>query len=170
MADRIEEVLTETGVVRRELGWPVMATPLSQLVGTQAVLNVVTGERYSIVPDEVVAYALHRYGSPPAPIEPDVLDRIMSSKRAGEIEAAQPEEPTLDQLRARYGTGTDDDVLILKALIPDGDIAAMQAAGPPRRDYPLVSKEIDEIRTLIRTTRLPYVRISGERFDLELRR
>ena len=51
--------------VRRELGWPVMATPLSQLVGTQAVLNVVTGQRYSMVPDEVVAYAAGHYGEPP---------------------------------------------------------------------------------------------------------
>jgi oxaloacetate decarboxylase alpha subunit len=170
MADRIEEVLTETGIVRRELGWPVMATPLSQLVGTQAVLNVVTGRRYSIVPDEVVAYALGRYGEPPAPIEPNVLDRIMSSKRAAEIAAATPEEPTLEELRARYGTGTDDDLLILKALIPEDDIAAMQAAGPPRRDYPLVASEVEEIRTLIRTTRAPYVRICSERFDLELRR
>ena len=62
MAHRIDEVLAETGEVRRELGWPVMATPLSQLVGTQAVLNVVTGQRYSMVPDEVVAYAAGHYG------------------------------------------------------------------------------------------------------------
>jgi oxaloacetate decarboxylase alpha subunit len=170
MTDRISEVLTETGAVRRELGWPVMATPLSQLVGTQAVLNVVTGERYSIVPDEVVAYALGRYGEPPAPVEPDVLDRIMSSRRAAEIAAVGPEEPTLGELRARYGTGSDDDLLILKALIPEADIVAMQGAGPPRRDYPFVSSDVEEIRTLIRTTRAPYVRISTERFDLELRR
>jgi oxaloacetate decarboxylase (Na+ extruding) subunit alpha len=170
MADRIQDVLTETGVVRRELGWPVMATPLSQLVGTQAVLNIVSGERYSFVPDEVVAYALGRYGQPPAPIEPDVLDRIMSSKRAAEIAAAEPEQPTIEQLRARYDTGTDDDLLILKALIPEDNIAAMRAAGPPRRDYPFVSSEVEEIRTLIRTTRAPYVQISNERFDLLLRR
>jgi oxaloacetate decarboxylase alpha subunit len=170
MPERIDEVLTETAVVRRELGWPVMATPLSQLVGTQAVLNVVTGERYSVVPDEVVAYALGRYGDSPAPIEPDVLDRIMSGRRAAEIAAAQTEEPTLEELRTKYGTGSDDDSLILKALIPEADIAAMRAAGPPRRDFPFVSSEVDEIRALIRTSRLPYVRIANERFDLELRR
>ena len=71
MTDRIHEVLAETGAVRRDLGWPVMATPLSQLVGTQAVLNVVTGKRYSMVPDEVVAYAVGHYGVPPAPIDPE---------------------------------------------------------------------------------------------------
>jgi oxaloacetate decarboxylase (Na+ extruding) subunit alpha len=170
MAERIEEVLEETGAVRRELGWPVMATPLSQLVGTQAVLNVVTGERYSIVPDEVVAYALGRYGEPPAPIEPDILDRILSSRTAPEIESTAPGEPTLEELRAEYGTGSDDDLLILKALIPEVDIAAMQATGPPLHDYPFVSSEVEEIRTLIRTTRSSYVQVSTERFDLELRR
>jgi oxaloacetate decarboxylase (Na+ extruding) subunit alpha len=169
MAERIEEVLTETGVVRRELGWPVMATPLSQLVGTQAVLNVVTGKRYSIVPDEVVAYAVGHYGEPPAPIEPEVLDRIMSSKRAPEIAANPPEQPTLEELRRRHGTN-DDDLLILKALIPDSDIRAMQAAGPVRRDYPLSSPEIDEVRGLMRATSAPYLRARTERFELELRR
>lgn len=169
MAERIGEVLTETGIVRRELGWPVMATPLSQLVGTQAVLNVVTGARYSMVPDEVVNYALGRYGTPPAPIEPDVLDRIMSSRRAGEIAAAEPEHPSLAELHERYGTG-DDDLLILRALIPEDDIRAMQATGPPRRDYPLSSPEIDEIRALMSATRVPYLHVANERFQLELRR
>jgi oxaloacetate decarboxylase alpha subunit len=170
MAERIDEVLTETGVVRRELGWPVMATPLSQLVGTQAVLNIVTGDRYAMVPDELVNYALGRYGEPPAPVEPNVRDRILATKRAAEIASAAPEEPTLEELRRRYGTGDDDDLLILKALIPEGDIAAMQASGPPRRDYPVGPSEADEIRTLMAIARAPYVHIANARFELELRR
>jgi oxaloacetate decarboxylase (Na+ extruding) subunit alpha len=169
MADRIDEVLTETGAVRRELGWPVMATPLSQLVGTQAVLNIVTGDRYSMVPDELVNYALGRYGEPPAPIEAEVRDRILSGRRAAEIAATAPDAPTLEELRRRYRTD-DDDLLILKALIPEEDIAAMQASGPPRRDYPLGSGEVDEIRTLMAIARAPYVHIANARFELELRR
>jgi oxaloacetate decarboxylase alpha subunit len=169
MAHRIDEVLAETADVRRELGWPVMATPLSQLVGTQAVLNIVTGERYAMVPDEVVAYAAGHYGEPPAPIDPDVLDRIMSSRRAGEVAARPPEEPTLEELRARHGTGTDDDLLILRALIPEQDIAAMQAAGPVRRDYPLTSPEISEIVALMAATRAPYVQVATQAWQLELR-
>ena len=85
MADRLDEVLSETAAVRRDFGYPVMATPLSQLVGTQAVLNVVAGERYAVVPDEVVAYAAGHYGTPPAPVDAQVLDRIMASPRAAEI-------------------------------------------------------------------------------------
>jgi oxaloacetate decarboxylase alpha subunit len=169
MSDRMEEVLAESGVVRRELGWPVMATPLSQLVGTQAVINVVTGERYSVVSDELIAYAAGHYGSPPAPIEPDVLDRIMSASRAATIAASPPEQPTLDELRRRYGTD-DDDLLILKALIPESDIEAMQAAGPVRRDYPLSSAEIEEVSSLIASARTPYVRVATEAWEVELRR
>ena len=70
MTDKLDEVLRETAVVRRELGYPGMATPFSQLVGIQAVLNVVTGKRYSIVPDEVIQYALGYYGQTVAPIDP----------------------------------------------------------------------------------------------------
>jgi oxaloacetate decarboxylase alpha subunit len=169
MAHRIEEVLTETGAVRGELGWPVMATPLSQLVGTQAVLNVVTGARYSMVPDEVIAYAAGYYGRPPAAIEPAILDRIMASPRAATITANPPQEPTLEELHERYETD-DEDLLFLKALIPEPDIRAMQAAGPVRRDFPLTSPEVEEIRALMATARAPYVRVATETWELELRR
>ena len=82
MADRLDDVLEETGRVRRELGYPGMATPFSQLVGTLAVLNIVTGERYAVIPDEVIQYAGGHYGEPVAPIDADVLDRIMAAPRA----------------------------------------------------------------------------------------
>jgi oxaloacetate decarboxylase alpha subunit len=171
MAHRLDEVLNETGEVRRELGWPVMATPLSQLVGTQAVLNVVTGQRYGLVPDEVVAYAAGHYGRPPAPIEPDVLDRIMAAENAARVVANPPEQPTLEDLRARHGTSAEqDDLLILKALIPDADIAAMLAAGSVRRDFPLASPQVEELRQLIRTVRTPYVQVITEHWGMELRR
>ena len=87
----------------------------------------------------MVAYAAGHYGEPPALIEPDVLDRIMHSEQADRVVASPPEQPTLDELRRRHGTTApdEDDLLILKALIPESDIAAMQAAGPVRRDYPL---------------------------------
>jgi oxaloacetate decarboxylase alpha subunit len=148
-----------------------MATPLSQLVGTQAVLNVVTGKRYGLVPDEVVAYAAGHYGQPPAPLDPEVLDRIMHADNADRVVARPPEQPTLEELRARHGTSPDeDDLLILKALIPEPDIAAMQAAGPVRRDFPLVAPQVEELRTLIRTVQSPYVRVSTEQWAMELRR
>lgn len=171
MTHRLDEVLAETGRVREELGWPVMATPLSQLVGTQAVLNVVSGERYELVPDQVVAYTAGHYGEPPAPIDPEVMERIMAADNAARVLAAPPEQPTLEELRERHGTGPgEDDLLILKVLIPEPDIAAMQAAGPVARDYPLLSAEVEEIRNLIGTVKSPYVRVATERWAIELNR
>ena len=170
MTDRLNEVLEETAVVRRELGYPGMATPFSQLVGTLAVLNVVTGKRYSVVPDEVIQYAAGFYGDPVAPVEPDVMDRIMSSSRAKEVLANPPEQPTIEELRKRYGTQNDDE-LILRALVPEHDLKAMWAAGPVRRDYPLLSSpELDEVRNLMKVANSPVVQIKSEAMSLSLRR
>ena len=69
MTERLPEVLEETVRVREELGHPISATPFSQLVGIQSVLNVVTGDRWSVVPDEVVLYLMEKFGPPPAPID-----------------------------------------------------------------------------------------------------
>jgi oxaloacetate decarboxylase alpha subunit len=171
MTHRLDEVLAETGRVREELGWPVMATPLSQLVGTQAVLNVVSGDRYKLVPDQVVAYTAGHYGEPPAPIDATVMERVMAADNAARVIANPPEQPSLEELRRRHGTGPgEDDLLILRALIPEPDIAAMQAAGPVARDYPLLSAEVEEIRNLIGTVKSPYVRVATERWAIELNR
>jgi len=83
-----------------------------------------------------------------SPDLPPVLRTDADTLRA--IYSAETGTPSLDparqaELRARHGTGTDDDLLILRALMPEQDIAAMQAAGPVRRDFPLVSREVAEI-------------------------
>src|SRR3546814_15138829 len=75
LGDKIGAVLAECGRVRAELGWPIQVTPFSQFVGVQATLNVIEGERYARVPDEVKKYALGYYGKLLSPGDPDVLDR-----------------------------------------------------------------------------------------------
>lgn len=170
MADRLEEVLEETAVVRRELGYPGMATPFSQLVGTLAVLNVVTGKRYSVIPDEVVQYAAGFYGQTVAPIEPEIMDRIMTSSRAREVLANPPEQPTAEELRKRYGTD-DDDELILRALVPGPALEKMRAAGPVRTWYPLLSSpELDQVRKLLKVANLPLVQVRSQAMTVTLRR
>jgi oxaloacetate decarboxylase (Na+ extruding) subunit alpha len=169
MTHRMGEVLEETARVRRELGYPIMATPFSQLVGIQSVLNIVTDERYSVVPDEVVQYAARFYGEPPAPIDADIMDRIMAAPRAAEIVANPPEQPTLDELRARFNTTNDDD-LILRALVPESDLEAMRAAGPIATDYPLGSAEIEQVRALLKAVNLPYMRVATESMDIVLQK
>lgn len=168
MEGRLDEVLRETAIVRRELAYPGMATPFSQIVGIQAVLNIVTGKRYSIVSDEVIAYAAGHYGEMVAPIEPDVLDKIMSNSRAKHVTANPPEQPTIEELRKRHGT-QDDDELLLRALVPESDLQRMRAAGPVRRDYPMFSSpELEEVARLIHATRLPFARARMGEVELEL--
>lgn len=149
MAHRLDEVLHEVAAVRRDLGYPGMATPFSQLVGVLAVMNVVTGQRYRVIPDEVIQYACGYYGQPVAPIDPQVLDRILSSPRAAEIRSNPPPEPSLEELRQRFG-GVDDDELILRYLIATPFIEKMRAAGPVPRDFPMLRhSELEQARTLM---------------------
>ena len=170
MSDRLPEVLAEVAAVRRDLGYPGMATPFSQLVGIQAVLNIVTGKRYGTVPDEVIQYAAGFYGHTVAPVDPDVLDKIMASPRAKDVLANPPEQPDLTTLKKRYGT-EDEDMLIYRAFLPQADIEKMQAAGPVRRDYPLLSSpELEQLRKLMKVTTLPVVEMTSPGFSFSLRR
>lgn len=168
MSDRLDEVLAETARVRKELGYPGMATPFSQLVGIQSVLNIVTGKRYSIIPDEVIQYAAGHHGEPVAPIDPDVMDKIMSSPRAKDIVANPPEHPTRKELCKRYGTDNDDE-LILRALVPETDLKRMREAGPTKPYFPMLSSpELAEVDRLLRTASLPYVELCSTTYSLRL--
>jgi pyruvate/oxaloacetate carboxyltransferase len=120
MEDRLNEILNEVIEVRKEFGYPVMATPYSQIVGVQAMENVVSGERYKKIPDETIKYALGLYGDPVVSLDPNVMDRIMSLPRAKEFKNWQPEGflKSVEELRREVGPELSDDDLILKILIP----------------------------------------------------
>ncbi|EHI12172.1 carboxyl transferase [Mycolicibacterium thermoresistibile] len=168
MEHRFEEVLDEMALIRRELGYPVMATPFSQLVGTQAVLNVVTGDRYSVVPDEVLLYVNGFYGEPVAPLDQDVLDKIMDSPKAKTYAEWEPPQPELDELRAKFGKDISDDELILRLLVPEHDIEVMRATPPRTIDYGLTSRELANIRKLISTSVGAYLHVESGGFELTL--
>ena len=169
MLDKLPEVLAEVAQVRRELGYPGMATPFAQLVGTVAVLNIVTGKRYGTVPDEVIQYAAGYYGPSPAPFDPEVMDRIMASPRAKDILANPPPQPDIAELKRLHGTN-DEDELILRALVPAADLDRMRKAGPPARDFPtLSSPELDRVRKLMSVANTPFVQIRSAELDLTMR-
>jgi oxaloacetate decarboxylase (Na+ extruding) subunit alpha len=170
MADRLDDVLNETAVVRKELGYPGMMTPFSQLVGTQAVLNIVTGQRYSVIPDEVIKYAVGHYGKPVAPIELDILDRISTAPRYKDIVENPPAQPTLEELRHEYGDISDDE-LLLQAVVPIHDIDRMRASGSIRLDFPtLSSPELNFVRELMQLTRAKKLELLMENASIELER
>jgi oxaloacetate decarboxylase (Na+ extruding) subunit alpha len=136
MTDRLEEVLEEAAVVRTEVGYPPSATPFSQLIGIQAVLNIVTGERYKIVPDEMILYALGHLGTPAAEFDANALDAILSSPRGKEFVSWEQPQPSLKELRHEYGESLSDEELLLRVVMPKEDVDAAIGNGPIRTELP----------------------------------
>jgi pyruvate carboxylase len=132
MEDRLGEILEEVIRVRKDFGYPVMATPYSQIVGAQAFENVVSGERYRTVTDESIKYVLGYYGEPAVAVEPALKDRVMSLPRAKELLEWQPEGflKSVQELREELGPELSDDDLLLKILIPGRPVRRAQQATP----------------------------------------
>ncbi|MFF2846094.1 hypothetical protein ACFVT5_07165 [Streptomyces sp. NPDC058001] len=172
MSERFDEVLEEIPRVRLELGEPIMATPFSQFVGIQALLNVVNGDRYTMVPDEVLHYALGHYGPVPGPIDPEVLDRIMAAPKAAAYRTWERPQPTLSEIRSRFGKGVSDEELLLRFMTSDEEVDAMIAAGPIRTDPRTASSAIvSHIKDLVAESRsLTGVSVSTPEMSLTLRR
>ncbi|HSG63594.1 MAG TPA: biotin carboxyl carrier protein, partial [Gammaproteobacteria bacterium] len=121
-----DAVIEELGHVRQELGWPIVMTPFSQMVLAQAVINVTGTERYGVIPDEVIRYALGRFGKPSVPIDPTVMERIEALPRTRELREEPPMAP-LEELRRRLGPQLCDEELLLRATMPAAQVDAMVA-------------------------------------------
>jgi len=80
--EKLPEVLKEVTRIRKDLGWPPLVTPTSQIVGAQAVMNIISGERYKIIPNEVKNYVKGMYGRPPAPIDKKLIKMILGGEKA----------------------------------------------------------------------------------------
>lgn len=117
--DRYPEVLKEVPRVRQELGYPPLVTPSSQIVGTQATLNVVLGERYKVIPAEVKNYVRGYYGRPPAPIDPEIQKKVIGDEQPFEGRPADLLAPAMEQARREIGdlAQSEEDV-ISYALFP----------------------------------------------------
>jgi len=100
---RLPEVLAENARVRADLGYPPLVTPSSQIVGTQAVLNVLTGKRYASVTRETKNVAKGMYGATPAPINPDVLPLVLGEEKPITHRPADELAPEMDAARAEIG-------------------------------------------------------------------
>ena len=128
-----EAALEETGRVREEFGWPIMVTPFSQFVGTQAVMNVMGDERYASIPDDVIVYFLGHFGTPAAPPDPEVADRVLNHPRARELRDMEP--LTVD--RSRF-PGVSDEELLLRLTMPAEQVDAIGRPAPRAGRAPLV--------------------------------
>lgn len=120
MENRLPEILEEVVLVRKDFGYPVMATPYSQIVGAQAIENVILGERYRQFTDEATKYILGYYGEPVIPVDQNVKDKVMNLPRTKEFLNWAPEGylKTVEEIRKEVGADLSDDDLLLKLLIP----------------------------------------------------
>ena len=111
--DKFEEALAETPRVRADLGYPPLVTPTSQMVGVQAVRNVLDGERYKTVSKEIKAYCRGEYGTTPAPIDETIKAQILNGEKEVEGRYADTLAPIVDATREKLGdmAKSDEDVL-----------------------------------------------------------
>ncbi len=113
--DKYEQVLEEVPRVRRDMGYPPLVTPLSQMVGTQAVMNVITGERYKLCPKEIIEYLKGNYGRQPVPVEKEIYDLVFKGQEVKPITHRPADDipPQLDMYREKYKDlcKCDEDVL-----------------------------------------------------------
>ena len=135
--DALPAVLEEVGLVRAELGYPIMVTPYSQFVGSQAVLNVVTeragGERWSRLPDEVIRYVLGHFGPAPGPIAEVVRARVAESPRTRELDRppAEPSEAELHrQVWTALGREATEEEVLLRTVLPGDQLEAIVTPAP----------------------------------------
>jgi len=97
--DKLDLVLKEVPLVRREMGYPPLVTPTSQIVGTQATLNVLVGKRWHIVPNEVKMYFLGYYGRPPAPVDPEVAKKVIGDEKPIDCRPGEMLSPGVEEAR-----------------------------------------------------------------------
>ena len=111
--DKYDEVLNEVPRVRKEMGYPPLVTPLSQMVGTQAVMNVMTGERYKMVPKEIKDYLHGLYGKSPAPVDEEIRKKIIGDDEVITYRPADKIEPQFEMYKEKYKDliKSDEDVL-----------------------------------------------------------
>ena len=121
-SDRLTDVLTEIPRVRAEVGYPPLVTPLSQIVGTQAVINVLTGKRWAIVPQEMKDYIRGWYGKAPGPMDPEIVEKVLGGEAplGDDIRPGSLVKTTYAEVEAEIGdlARSEEDVLMY-ALFPN---------------------------------------------------
>ena len=119
--DRFEDVLAEIPKVRKDLGYPPLVTPTSQVVGVQGVMNVLMGQRYMVCPQETKNYVKGMYGATPAPVDPEIQKKIIGDEKPITCRPADNLEPEWDMRKkelADMGIETTDENVLIYALYP----------------------------------------------------
>jgi pyruvate carboxylase subunit B len=165
--DKWEDVLAEVPRVRKDLGYPPLVTPTSQIVGTQAVLNVITGDRYKMVPKEVKDYVKGLYGKPPAMIDPKVRLKILCDEEPITVRPADILSPEYEAARKeldKLGLAKKEEDYLTYVLYPQVAMKFLKGAAV---EEPLIKKQSASAATSLPLRGEPIalnVEIDGESF------
>src|ERR671937_221208 len=135
--DRLRKVLDEVPRVRKELGYPPLVAPLRQMIAMQAVFNVIGGDRYGTVTQELKDYLQGLYGQPPAPVETDVRRQVLGREEPITIRPADLLEPQIPAARTQLknmGLEADDDAVLTYVLFPSLALRFFRGGAKPDRD------------------------------------
>ncbi|MCC7572414.1 MAG: pyruvate/oxaloacetate carboxyltransferase [Candidatus Methanofastidiosum sp.] len=118
--DRLEDILLEVPKVRAELGYPPLVTPLSQIVGAQATLNVLSGQRYKLIPNEVKNYVKGLYGRPAAPIDKDIQKIVIGDEKVSYEKSPELKKPSYQKFKDEIKDKIEKEEDVLSyALFPE---------------------------------------------------
>jgi len=149
-SDRLPDLLKEIPRVRAEVGYPPLVTPLSQIVGTQAVLNVLTGKRWGVVPNEMKDYIRGYYGKAPGPMDPAIVARVLGDEKplGSDVRPGSMATGSYEQAEAEIGdlARSEEDVLMY-ALFPNEALTYLtkHREGAEKAVF-MLSEEIDTVR------------------------
>jgi oxaloacetate decarboxylase (Na+ extruding) subunit alpha len=131
--DRLDEVLAELDRIRAETGWPPLASPIGQVLASQAIINVLSASRYLVVVDEVRSLVSGAFGTPPAPVDP-ALERVVQLN--ADPESQEDVTPPLDEVRERAGgiAASEEELLLLGLFGEDAERLLKGIRGRGRRD------------------------------------
>lgn len=167
--DRYEEVLEEVPKVREDLGYPPLVTPTSQIVGIQAVMNVLGGERYKNVSKEVKDYLKGYYGKPPAPVNSNISNKIIGDEEVIEVRPGNLLEPELDKFRVegeKLGIIRKEEDVLTYALYPA--VAPKFLRGEVEEEPLEKPVEPGEVATMPALPTEYNVEVDGELFDVKV--
>ena len=161
---RLDEVLEEAVQVRKDLGYPIMITPLSQFVVSQSAINVMTGERYEHVIDEVILFAQGVYGEDSGFtwMDQNLKDRLLGMRRARELAALRksPDISVQDIREKLGGPGVSDEEFLLRYIMKgENEIRTMRAAGPPKQYFNVATPLLTLIQELGKHKQVRYVQV-----------
>lgn len=169
---RLEEIINEVVLVRRDLGYPIMVTPFSQFVVTQATLNITLGERYKEVLDEIIKIVLGCYGPQTGTVDANLLDKITNLPAAKNYMNWEILRPSIKELREQFGSDVSDDELLLRVLCQNQKaVESMRAAGPINTYYPPPQKPLCElIEGFISQKKYAYIHFDSDEFGIKIGR